>query len=59
MRSFCEGVVRRVDVVTPEGRSFVVEVTHKVILDREHRIRPGFQDYLTGAGLGSAGVGSG
>jgi hypothetical protein len=48
-----------VDVVTPEGRSFVVEVTHEVILDREHRIRPGFQDYLTGAGLGSAGVGSG
>jgi hypothetical protein len=46
MRSFCEGVVRRVDVVTPEGRSFVVEVTHEVILDREHRIRPGFQDFV-------------
>ena len=34
------------DVVTPEGRSFVVEVTHEVILDREHRIRPGFQDFV-------------
>jgi hypothetical protein len=46
MRSFCEGVVRRVDVPTPEGRVFVVEVTHEVILDREHRIRPGFQDFI-------------
>jgi hypothetical protein len=24
----------------------VVKVTHKVILDREHRIKPGFQDYV-------------
>jgi hypothetical protein len=46
MRSFCEGVVKRVDVPTPEGRVFVVEVTHEVILDREHRIRRGFQDYV-------------
>ena len=46
MRSFCEGVVRRVDVPTPEGRVFVVEVTYEVILDREHRIRPGFQDFI-------------
>jgi hypothetical protein len=46
MRSFCEGVVRGVDVATPDGRVFVVEVTHEVILDREHRIRPGFQDYV-------------
>jgi hypothetical protein len=46
MRSFCEGVVRRVDVPTPEGRVFVVEVAHEVILDREHRIRPGFQDFI-------------
>jgi len=46
MKSFSEGVVRRVDVATPEGRFFVVEVTHEVILNQEHRIRPGFQDYV-------------
>lgn len=46
MTSFLEGVVRRVAVTTPEGRFFVVEVTHEVILDQEHRIRPGFQDYV-------------
>ena len=46
MKSFSEGVVRRVDVTAPEGRFFVVEVTHEVILDREHRLRPGFQDYV-------------
>ena len=46
MRSFCEGIVSRVDVASPEGRFFVMEVTHEVILDREHRIRPGFQDYV-------------
>ncbi|MPR11783.1 hypothetical protein [Microvirga tunisiensis] len=45
-KSFSEGVVRRVDVNTPAGRFFVVEVTHEVILDREHRIRPGFLDYV-------------
>jgi hypothetical protein len=44
--SFFEGVVRRVDVAAPEGRFFVVEVRHEVILDREHRVRPGFQDYV-------------
>ncbi|MBM1169653.1 hypothetical protein [Microvirga arabica] len=46
LTSFLEGVVRRVDVTTPEGRFFVVEVTHEVILDQEHRVRPGFQDYV-------------
>ncbi len=46
MRSFCEGIVSRVDVASPEGRFFVMEVTHELILDREHRIRPGFQDYV-------------
>src|SRR5687768_11448060 len=46
MKSFCEGVVSRVDVTTPEGRFFAVEVRHEVILDREHRIRPGFQDFV-------------
>jgi hypothetical protein len=46
MRSFCEGMVRRVDVTTPEERFFVVEVMYEIILDREHRIRPGFQDYV-------------
>jgi hypothetical protein len=45
-KSFFEGVVRRADVTSAEGRFFVVEVTHEVILDREHRIRPGFQDYV-------------
>ena len=33
-KSFSEGVVRRVDVTTPEGRFFVLEVRHEVILDR-------------------------
>ena len=46
MQSFSEGVVTRVDVPSAEGRFFVVEVTHEVILAREHRIRPGFQDYV-------------
>jgi hypothetical protein len=46
LRSFCERVVKRVDVTTSEGRVFVVKVTHEVNLDREHRIRPGFQDYI-------------
>jgi hypothetical protein len=46
MKSFSEGVVKRVDVTTPEGRFFVMEVTHEVILDHEHRIKPGFQDYV-------------
>jgi hypothetical protein len=45
-KSFSEGVVRRVDVKTPDGRFFVVEVTHEVLLDREHRIRRGFPDYI-------------
>ncbi|MBM6583459.1 hypothetical protein ILT44_24980 [Microvirga sp. BT689] len=45
-KSFFEGVVRRADVTSAEGRFFAVEVTHEVILDREHRIRPGFQDYV-------------
>lgn len=44
--SFSEGVVRRVDVTTPEGRFFVLEVEREVILDQEHRIRPGFLDYI-------------
>jgi hypothetical protein len=46
MQSFSEGVVRRIDVTTAAGRYFVVEVTHEVILDREQRLRPGFQDYV-------------
>jgi hypothetical protein len=45
-KSFSEGVVRRVDVTTQAGRFFVLEVAHEVILDREHRIRPNFQDYV-------------
>jgi hypothetical protein len=45
-KSFCEGVVRRVDVPSAERRFFVVDVRYEVILDREHRIRPGFQDYV-------------
>jgi hypothetical protein len=45
-KSFSEGVVRRVDVVTQAGRFFVLEVAHEVIFDREHRIRPNFQDYV-------------
>ena len=45
-KSFSEGVVRRVDVTTPEGRFFVVEVRNEVILDQPHRIRPGFPDFV-------------
>ncbi len=45
-KSFAEGVVRRVDVTTPEGRFFVLEVEQEVLLDREHRIRHGFPDYI-------------
>ena len=39
-KSFSEGVVRRVDVTTPEGRFFVLEVRNEVILDQPHRIIP-------------------
>jgi hypothetical protein len=46
MKSFFEGVVRRVELTGSEGRFFTVEVTYEVILDREHRIRPGFHDYV-------------
>jgi hypothetical protein len=46
MQNFCEVTVSRVDVTTREGRFFVVDVTHEVILDREHPIRRGFQDYV-------------
>lgn len=46
MKSFCEGVVSRVDVTTPEGRFFTVGVMHEVILDHVHRIGPGFEDYV-------------
>lgn len=46
MRSFCEGLVSRVDVPTADGRVFMVRVTHEVIINREHRIRPGFHDYV-------------
>jgi hypothetical protein len=46
MQSFCEGMVSRIDVTTREGRFFVVDVAHEVILDREHPIRRGFQDFI-------------
>lgn len=45
-KSFSEGVVRRVDVNTPDGRFFVLEVRNEVLLDRPHRIRPDFHDYV-------------
>ncbi|MBO1906338.1 hypothetical protein KHP60_14250 [Microvirga sp. 3-52] len=45
-KSFSEGVVRRVDVTTPEGRFFVLEVKSEVLLDQPHRIRPDFHDYV-------------
>jgi hypothetical protein len=45
-KSFSEGVVRRVDVKTPEGRFFVLEVKSEVLLDQPHRIRPDFNDYV-------------
>jgi len=45
-KSFSEGVVRRVDVTTSEGRFFVLEVRNEVILDQPHRIRPGFPDFV-------------
>src|SRR5829696_10054479 len=46
MQSFCEGTVSRVDGSAPEGGFFVVDVTHEVILDREHPIRRGFRDFV-------------
>jgi hypothetical protein len=46
MQSFCEGTVSRVDVSAPQGRFFVVDVTHEIILDREHPVRRGFQDFV-------------
>jgi len=46
MQTVCEGTVSRVDVIAPEGRFFVVDVTHEVFLDREHPIRRGFQDFV-------------
>ncbi len=46
MKSFFEGVVRRAELAGSQGRFFTVEVTYEVILDREHRIRPGFHDYV-------------
>jgi hypothetical protein len=45
-KSFSEGVVRRVDVTTSEGRFFVLEVQNEVLLDQPHRIRPDFHDYV-------------
>jgi hypothetical protein len=45
-KSFSEGMVKRVDVTTQAGRFFVLEVRNEVLLDREHRIRPGFQDFV-------------
>ncbi|WP_246529703.1 hypothetical protein [Microvirga zambiensis] len=46
MRSYCEGVVSRTDITTPEGRFFVVEVIHELLFDREHRITRGFPDFV-------------
>jgi hypothetical protein len=46
MKSFSEGVVRRVDVTTQAGRFFVLEVRNEVLLDQPHRIRPDFHDYV-------------
>ena len=46
MSSFFEGVVSRLDVTTPDGRFFAVEVAHEVILDHERHIRPGIHDYV-------------
>jgi hypothetical protein len=45
-KSFSEGVVRRVDVTTSEGRFFVLEVQNEVLLYQPHRIRPDFHDYV-------------
>ena len=38
MKSIAEGMVRRIDVTTPEVRSSMVKITHKVVLNREQRI---------------------
>lgn len=45
-KSFSEGLVRRVDVTTPEGRFFVLEVRNEVLLDQPHWIRSDFHDYV-------------
>jgi hypothetical protein len=44
--SFAEGVVRRVDVTTTAGCGFLIDITHDVILGREHSVRPGYQHYV-------------
>ncbi|MBD2749519.1 hypothetical protein IC232_22835 [Microvirga sp. BT688] len=46
MQSFCEGTVSRVDGSASDGRFFVIDVTHEVILDWEHPIRRGFRDFV-------------
>jgi hypothetical protein len=45
-RSFSEGVVKQVNVITPEGRFFVLEVRNEVLFDKPHRIMPNFRDYI-------------
>jgi len=44
--SFVEGIVSRIDVPTLRGQVFVIDVTYEVLLDREQRIRPGYQNYV-------------
>jgi hypothetical protein len=46
MKSYSEGVVRRINVTAAEGHFYVVEVTREVTLDRQLRYRPRFQDYV-------------
>jgi hypothetical protein len=45
-KSFSEGVIRRVDVTTPAGRFFVLEVRNEILLDQPHRVRRDFHDYV-------------
>ncbi|WP_162820645.1 hypothetical protein [Microvirga calopogonii] len=44
-KNFSEGVVRRVDVTTREGRFFVLEVRNEVLLDRPHRDQARFSRF--------------
>jgi hypothetical protein len=45
-KSFAEGVVSRLDVTIKEGRGFLIDITHDVVLGREQPVKPGYQHYV-------------
>ena len=44
--SFAEGVVSRLDVTIKEGRGFLIDITHDVVLGREQPVNLGYQHYV-------------